>query len=201
MNTFTTTHKFLAVTVAAGALLVGAGLATAQAETDVKIYPGTMCESYKVTKAPGQKKKRSLTKRGSVLSRSSSAGAPVSYSIDGSIANRNEDVVSTVRCPIIRDTTTNKDGLKSVRISYVDRHDARNPLCFVFSRSLKDNKVSHRIYGKSKRNKGYGEIVIKGLSKSHDSLLYSLYCAIPPQLRGQPPSKLLNYEVEEGDKD
>ena len=105
----------------------------------------------------------------------------------------------TVRCPIIRDTTTNRDGLYSVVVSYVDHHDRLDPLCYVFSRSLKDNKISRRSYGTTqKRQRNSGASFIAGPNRSNDSMFYTLYCAIPPQ-QGRSPSKLLNYKVAEGD--
>ena len=67
MLTVSTIHTFFSltvVTVAAGALLVGAGLGTAQAGADIKIYPGTMCELYKVTKAPENGPTLTKTSRG-----------------------------------------------------------------------------------------------------------------------------------------
>ena len=226
MKTVSTTHRFFSLTlatVAAGALLVGAaGLGTAQAGTNVKIYPGTMCELYQVTKAPEKRtnayknkkgavtKKRPFTKRAKTKKRpftetGSSAPSVLLYQQDASISNISKDLVTTVRCPIIRDMTTNGNGLRYVSVNYVDQHDRLDPLCFVVSRSLKDNKISNRSYGKSRRiQRNYWRSVIEGpKNSSHDSMFYTLYCAIPPKRGTYPPelvrSRLLNYEVAEGD--
>ena len=238
MKTFTTTHKFLTTTLIAGALLVGAGLGTAQADMDVKVYPGTMCDLYSTNKAPNNRtnadkntkragtKKRAFTKRAGTRKRAftkragtrkraftkraetkkraftetGSSASPVLYEHDGSISNWKNDVVATVRCPIIRDTTTNSDGLYSVVVSYADNHDRIDPLCYVFSRSLKDNTISRRTYGTiQKRKLEYGASRIAGPNTSDASMFYTLYCAIPPQQGKSPFSRLLNYKVVEGD--
>ena len=178
MNTFTTTHNFLAVTVAAAALLVGAGLATAQAAEDRKYYPGSLCRHV-------------------------STGTYVSYGDDDSIVNRSEQFSLKVVCPIIRDTYRNKDGLESIRIRYYDNHNRQNLTCEGFARKRSGNRVVKEVSGYSTKHMGLGEYVIEGPNPHFGwvGIYYTLSCSIPPKLKGKLPSKLLNYAVTEGDED
>ena len=182
MLTVSTTHTFFSLTlatVAAGALLVGAGLGTAQAAEDRKYYPGAMCRPL-------------------------SSGVQVSYGDDDSIINRSEQAPLKVVCPIIRDTTDNRDGLESIRIRYYDNHNRQNIGC----RSdiwRGDSKFVKGQVGKRTRTMGLGEYVINGPTDPPKDRSFSNYytvsCSIPPKLKGKLPSKLLNFAVTEGDED
>ena len=177
MMSLTTIHKFLSVALAAGALLLGADFGTAQAGKDTKVYTGDMCRP--------------------LLS-----SANVSYEADGSIVNRSKQASVTVLCPIIRDTTTNRNGLSHAVVWFDGHHKAKYFSCKVQSRRRLDNRLDQEVH-KTGRINYFGTMTInmRGLGKSHRSTFYTLHCKIPPILKGSPPSRLLNYSVEEGDAD
>ena len=182
MKTVSTTHTFFSLTlatVAAGALLVGVGLGTAQAGEDRKYYPGAMCRPL-------------------------SSGGQVSYGDDDSIINRSERAPLKVLCPIIRDTTDNIDGLESIRIRYYDNHRHQNIACSGHIWRGDSKFVKGRV-GNKTRSMGLGEYVIDGPTYPPKDRSFSNYytvsCSIPPKLKGKLPSKLLNYSVTEGDAD
>ena len=172
--TLSNANKFLTITVAAGALLVGAGLGTAQAVTDAKNYPGAMCRPL-----------------------SSSSSAHVSYERNGSIANRSEQFRVEVLCPVIRDRPRG-DGLSYVVASFGGPHEPRFFGCSLYVRRPLDNKFQELTTMTAKRNAYTGTMIssIRGM-RTDVSNFYMLNCWLPAKRKGTPPPMLHSYSVHE----
>ncbi len=180
MNNFTTTtRKYFSLVLAAGALLLGLNVGTVYAGDDAKLYPGTMCRP----------------------SLGLNNYAPhVHYNGDGSISNTSEGFSVTVDCPIVRDNTTNKDGLKSVVLYYDDQNPYENLKCRVYSRWIWGNTIHQSKSSKTIKNLGISYAYVHGLDSSRGpNTFYTMSCVIPRKVAGRNKFRLLNYKVTEGD--
>ena len=178
--TLSNANKFLTIAVAAGALLVGAGLGTDHAlaiPSDAKNYPGTMC-------------------------RPASLNARVSYERNGSIANRSEQRQVEVLCPIIRDRVSGFDGFGQVYVSFGGPHESESFRCSLYERQTLDNKVQKKITDTGFRN-GYGTMAISigRWAQVPRTSFYMLNCWLPAKHKGLPPPMLHSYQVLEQIKD
>ncbi len=171
-NSTTTTRKSVSLVVAASALLLGLNIGTVYAGDDAKLYPGTMCRP----------------------SLGLNNYAPhVHYNGDGSISNTSEGFNVTVDCPIVRDNTTNKDGLKHVQVYYDDQNSFNNFSCTVHSRWKWGNTIHKTTRGTVSKNFGIGYVYMFGPDSSRGpNTFYTMTCVIPRKVAGKPKSRLLN---------
>ena len=181
MKTVSTTHTFFSLTlaaVAAGALLLGADLGTAQAVTDAKNYPGAMCRPAAHNHSPH-----------------------VSYERNGSIANRNENFSVEVLCPIVRDSFRGY-GLSYVVARFGGPHKPTSFSCSLYVRRSLDNTVQKEKNKTAKRNQYTGTMIssIRGL-RTDRSAFYMLTCWLPTKRKGYPPPMLHSYTVQEATED
>ena len=179
MNTFTTsTMKAVSMIVLAGGVFLG-GMTDAAQAGDKKIYSAAYCK-------PQQGKQ---------------AGKYARYS--GNIWNYDRRQALIVECPVIRDNTTNRNGLKAWGFAARNSKSAHRLTCTMISKDYKTGKVlaskRTQISASSKpatRPVNVSSGPKKSLSKGMS--YYVLNCSIPPvNAKNNRASFLASYYVDE----